>query len=104
MLESAYEACLAHELRKSGFSVEVQVGLPVVYDGIKLDVGYRIDRLVHDLVVVELKSVEEISRVHVAQVLSYMKLSKKQLGLIINFNVLHLKDGIKRLVEGKGWK
>ena len=104
LLESAYEACLAHELRKSGFSVEVQVGLPVVYDGIKLDVGYRIDRLVNDLVVVELKSVEEISRVHVAQVLSYMKLSKKQLGLIINFNVLHLKDGIKRLVEGKGWK
>src|ERR1700742_3236699 len=104
LLESAYEACLAHELRKSGFSVEVQVGLPVVYDRIKLDIGYRIDRLVNDLVVVELKSVEEISRVHVAQVLSYMKLSKKQLGLIINFNVLHLKDGIKRLVEGKGWK
>ncbi|HZU34187.1 MAG TPA: GxxExxY protein [Candidatus Angelobacter sp.] len=104
LLESAYEACLAHELRKSGLNVEVQVGLPVVYDGIKLDIGYRIDLLVNDLVIVELKSIEEISRVHVAQVLSYMKLSKKQLGLIINFNVLHLKDGIKRLVEGKGWK
>jgi GxxExxY protein len=104
LLESAYEACLAHELRKAGLTVEIQVGLPVVYDGIKLDIGYRIDMLVNDLVVVELKSVEEISRIHVAQVLSYMKLSKKQLGLIINFNVLHLKDGIKRLVEGTGWK
>ncbi len=104
LLESAYEACLAHELRKAGLKVESQVGLPVVYDGIKLDLGYRIDMLVNDLVVVELKSVEEISRVHVAQVLSYMKLSKKQLGLIINFNVLRLKDGIKRLVEGTGWK
>jgi GxxExxY protein len=104
LLESAYEACLAHELRKTGLNVEIQLGLPVVYDGIRLDVGYRMDMLVHDLVVVELKSVEEISRVHIAQVLSYMKLSKKQLGLIINFNVLHLKDGIKRLVEGTGWK
>jgi GxxExxY protein len=104
LLESAYEACLAHELRKAGFKVETQVGLPVIYDGIKLDLGYRIDMLVHDLVLVELKSVEEISRVHIAQVLSYLKLSKKKLGLIINFNVLHLKDGIKRLVEGTGWK
>ena len=104
LLESTYEACLAHELRKAGLTVVTQVGLPVVYDGIKLDLGYRIDMLVNDLVVVELKSVEEISRVHVAQVLSYMKLSKKQLGLIINFNVLRLKDGIKRLVEGTGWK
>ncbi len=104
LLESTYEACLAHELRKAGLKIEMQVGLPVIYDGIKLELGYRIDMLVNDLVVVELKSVEEISRVHVAQVLSYMKLSKKQLGLIINFNVLRLKDGIKRLVEGTGWK
>jgi GxxExxY protein len=104
LLESAYEACLTHELRKAGLKVECQVGLPVVYDGIRLDLGYRIDMLVNDLVVVELKSVEEISRIHIAQVLSYMKLSKKQLGLIINFNVLRLKDGIKRLVEGTGWK
>jgi GxxExxY protein len=104
LLESAYEACLTHELRKVGCKVETQVGLPVVYDGIKLDLGYRIDMFVNDLVVVELKSVEEISRIHIAQVLSYMKLSKKQLGLIINFNVLRLKDGIKRLVKGTGWK
>ena len=95
---------LSHELRKAGLKLEIQIGLPVIYDGIRLDVGYRMDMLVHDLVVVELKSVEEISRIHIAQVLSYMKLSKKQLGLIINFNVLHLKDGIKRLVEGTGWK
>ena len=104
LLESAYEACLTHELGKAGLKVATQVGLPVVYDGIKLDVGYRIDMLVNNLVVVELKSVEEISRVHIAQVLSYMKLSKKSLGLIINFNVFRLKDGIKRLVEGTGWK
>jgi len=104
LLESAYEACLAHELRKASFKVETQIGLPVIYDGIRLELGYRMDMLVNDLVVVELKSVEEISKIHIAQVLSYLKLSKKQFGLIINFNVLHLKDGIKRLVEGTGWK
>ena len=76
----------------------------MVYNGVKLDIGYRIDMMVNDLVIVELKSVEEISRVHIAQVISYLKLSKKKLGLIINFNVLRLKDGIKRLVEGTGWK
>jgi GxxExxY protein len=104
LLESAYRGCLAHELRKAEFTVETEVLLPVVYDGVKLDFGYRIDMLVNDLVIVELKAVEEISRVHVAQTLSYMKLGKKQLGLIINFHVSHLKDGIKRLVEGTGWK
>jgi GxxExxY protein len=104
LLESTYEACLAHELRTAGLKVETQLALPVVYDSVKLDIGYRIDMMVNDLVIVELKSVEEISRVHVAQVISYLKLSKKKLGLIINFNVLHLKDGIKRLVEGTGWK
>jgi GxxExxY protein len=75
-----------------------------VYDGIKLEVGYRIDLLVEDLVIVELKSVEAISPVHQAQLLSYLKLSGKSLGLIINFNVLHLKDGIKRMVNGTNWK
>ena len=104
LLESTYEASLAHELRNAGFNVETELALPVVYDSVKLDIGYRIDMMVNDLVIVELKSVEEISRVHVAQVISYLKLSKKKLGLIINFNVLHLKDGIKRLVEGTGWK
>jgi GxxExxY protein len=104
LLESAYEACLAHELRQAGFKVETQLALPIVYDSVTLELGYRIDMLVNDLVIVELKSVEEISRVHIAQVISYLKLSKKKLGLIINFNVLHLKDGIKRLVEGTGWE
>src|SRR5215467_7209875 len=104
LLEKVYRVCLAYELRKAGFKVETEVELPVTYDQMKMDAGYRIDVLVDDLVIVELKSVEEISRVHMAQTLCYMKLSKKQLGLIINFNVLHLKDGIKRLVEGTGWK
>ena len=104
LLESTYEACLTHDLRRAGFNVETQLALPVVYDSVKLDIGYRIDIMVNDLVIVELKSIEEISRVHIAQVISYLKLSKKKLGLIINFNVLHLKDGIKRVVEGTGWK
>ena len=104
LLEKAYRVCLTHELRKAGFNVGVEVELPVVYDGVDLEVGFRIDMLVNDLVIVELKAVEEISRVHMAQTLSYMKLSNKSLGLIINFNVSHLKDGIKRVVEGTGWK
>ncbi|MGH9603342.1 MAG: GxxExxY protein, partial [Terriglobales bacterium] len=81
-----------------------QVELPVVYDGVRLDVGYRIDLMVEELVVVELKSVEEITRVHQAQIISYLKLSKKSLGLLINFNVARLKDGIKRFVHGTDWK
>ena len=104
LLESTYAACLAHELRNAGFNAKTELALPVVYDSVKLDIGYRIDMMVNDLVIVELKSVEEISRVHIAQVISYLKLSKKKLGSIVNFNVLHLKDGIKRLVEGTGWK
>ena len=81
-----------------------QVGLPVVYRGTKLELGYRIDLLVEDLVVVEIKSVDAISPVHQAQVISYLKLSGKSIGLLINFNVLQLKDGIKRFVNGTGWK
>jgi GxxExxY protein len=104
LLESTYEICLQHELTKAGFRTQSQVGLPVVYDGIRLEVGYRIDLLVEDLVIVELKSVEAISSVHQAQLLSYLKLSGKSLGLIINFNVVHLKDGIQRMVVGTNWK
>ncbi|MFY9904437.1 MAG: GxxExxY protein [Terriglobales bacterium] len=104
LLESAYAACLQHELRKAGLSSNAQVGLPVVYDGVKLDLGYRIDLLVEDLVIVELKSVDAISPVHQAQIISYLKLSGRSLGLLINFNVAHLKDGIKRFVNGTGWK
>ena len=104
LLESTYEACLAYELRQGGARVEAQVGLPVVYRGIKLDVGYRIDLLIEDLVIVELKSLDAIAPIHEAQLLSYLKLSDKSLGLIINFNVVHLKDGIKRMVLGRNWK
>ena len=104
LLESAYEACLLHELTKSGLKVSSQVGLPLVYDGLKLDIGYRLDLLVEDLVIVEIKSVEAITNIHTAQILSYLKLSGKSLGLIINFNVLHLKEGIKRVVEGDSWR
>ena len=99
LLESAYEAWLLHELRKRGRKVLSQVALPVVYDGVKIDVGYRIDLLVEDVVIVELKAVEKLLPIHDAQLLSYLKLGGYRLGLLINFNVLHLKDGIKRKVN-----
>jgi GxxExxY protein len=99
LLESAYEACLAHELTKRGLKVDQQKELPVVYDGLKLEVGYRIDLLVEDFVIVELKSINEIAPIHEAQLLSYLKLSDQQVGLLINFNVVRLKDGIKRIVD-----
>jgi GxxExxY protein len=99
LLESAYEACLTHELRKRGRKVLVQVGLPVLYDDIELDVGYRIDLLVDDCVIVELKAVEKILPLHEAQLLSYLKLSGKKVGLLINFNVIRLTQGIKRMVN-----
>ena len=104
LLESTYTACLQHELKKAGLRSDAQVGLPVVYDGVRLDLGYRIDLLVEDLVIVELKSVDAIAPVHQAQVISYLKLSGRSLGLLINFNVAHLKDGIKRFVNGTRWK
>ena len=100
LLESTYEACLAHELRKRGLHVDVQVALPVVYDGIRIDAGYRIDLLIEDMVVVELKSVQEVLPIHEAQLLSYLKLSGRRVGLLINFNVLQLKHGIFRKVVG----
>jgi GxxExxY protein len=104
LLESTYTACLQHELRKAGLKSDAQVALPVIYDGVKLELGYRIDLLVEDLVIVELKSVDAIAPVHQAQIISYLKLSGRSLGLLINFNVAHLKDGIKRFVNGTGWK
>ncbi|MBZ5680590.1 MAG: GxxExxY protein [Acidobacteriia bacterium] len=104
LLESAYEACLLHELRKQGLSVANQVGLPVVYDGEKIDLGYRIDLIVEDLVIVEIKCVEAIHPVHQAQLLSYIRLSGRNVGLLINFHVAHLRDGIKRMVDGTGWE
>jgi GxxExxY protein len=104
LLESTYTACLLHELRTEGYSGLAQVGLPVIYRGVKLDLGYRMDLLVEDLVIVEIKSVDAVAPVHHAQIISYLKLSGKSIGLLINFNVIHLKDGIKRFVNGSGWR
>jgi GxxExxY protein len=99
MLESAYEACLLYELHKAGLQGLKQVTLPIIYDGVKIDAGYRIDLLVENEVIVELKAVDKIHPVHKAQLLSYLKLSDKKLGLLINFNVKLLKDGIERFVN-----
>ncbi|MCI0343698.1 MAG: GxxExxY protein [Planctomycetales bacterium] len=98
LLESVYEVCLCHELSKQGLTVERQVTLPVVYDGLRLDAGLRLDLLVESMVVVELKAVETLLPVHLAQLLTYLKLSRHRLGLLINFNVPAIKDGIKRVV------
>jgi GxxExxY protein len=98
LLESAYEACLPFELHKRGLKAAQQVELPVVYEDVKIDVGYRIDLLVEDAVIVELKSVEKVLPIHHAQLISYLKLSGRKVGLLINFNVEHLKDGIKRMI------
>jgi GxxExxY protein len=100
LLESAYEACLLYELRKRGLSVEAQVPLPVVYESVRLEIGYRIDLLVEDVVVVELKACESIVPVHRIQLLSYLKLSKKPLGLLLNFHVPLMRDGIVRMKNG----
>lgn len=98
LLESVYEVCLCHELKKQGVPFEKQVSLPVVYDGTRLDAGLRLDLLVANLVVVELKAVEKLIPLYDAQLLTYLKLSGKRLGLLINFNAAVLKDGFKRLV------
>ena len=99
LLESAYEACLVYELIQHGLSVERRKSVPVTYRGVKIDCGYRIDLLVEDKVVVELKAVERLEPIHEAQLLSYLKLSGYQIGLLINFNVRMLKQGIRRLVN-----
>jgi GxxExxY protein len=104
LLESAYQACLAHELRKQGLTVATQVGLPVVYEGEKIELGYRMDLVVENAVVVEVKCVEAIHPVHEGQLLSYMRLSGIPVGLLINFYVAHLRDGIKRMVDGWDWQ
>jgi GxxExxY protein len=98
LLESTYEVCLEHELLKSRYTVARQVALPVVYDDIKLDAGYRIDLLINNSVIIEIKSVETLAPIHSAQLLTYLKLSGKNLGLLINFNETNLQDGIKRLI------
>ncbi|MGE0405580.1 MAG: GxxExxY protein [Candidatus Korobacteraceae bacterium] len=100
LLESTYETCLAQELTTRGCRVERQLPVPIIYEGFKLEAGYRLDLLVDDRVIVEVKSVDALAPVHKAQVLSYLRPSGKSLGLLINFNVVHLRDGIKRFVMG----
>ena len=99
LLESAYEECLFYELKLLGINVQKQKPLPLIYKDVRLDAGYRLDLLVENKVVVEIKSVECLHDVHMAQVLTYLKLSKCKIGLLINFNVKSLKDGIKRLIK-----
>jgi len=99
LLESAYEACLVYELQQLGLSVEQQRPLPVVYKKVRLDCGYRLDLVVSNEIVVEIKSVERLNAVHDAQVISYLKLSGLRVGLLINFNVRVLKHGLKRIVN-----
>lgn len=97
LLESAYEHCLAHEFGLRGISVQRQVPLPIAYEGMRLDAGYRLDLLVADAIMVEVKAVEALSRLHEAQVLTYLKLSGRRLGSLMNFNVALFKNGIRRL-------
>ena len=98
LLESTYEACLVHELAERKLHTERQKALPVSYKGVRIDCGYRIDLLVGGLVVVELKAVDALHRIHEAQLISYLNLSGCKLGLLINFNVVQLRDGIRRKV------
>jgi len=99
LLESSYQECLYFELSQSGLMVEKQKALPLVYQEVKLDCGYRIDLLVEKKVIIEIKSVDALNDIHLAQVLTYLKLSKCKLGLLMNFNVVLLKDGIKRIAN-----
>lgn len=98
ILESAYEECLCYEIRQNGLIVEKQKPLPLIYNEVRLEVDYRIDLLVENQVIVEIKSVELLNEVHLAQVLTYLRLSDYNLALLVNFNVLHLKNGIRRII------
>ena len=100
LLEAAYEACLTHELIKAGLRVQRQISLPVIYDGERIDAGFRIDLLVENMVVLELKTVEAIHPLHIAQLLTYLRLGNFKLGYVFNFNVDSMRDGIKRVVNG----
>ena len=101
LLESAYEECLYYEIQKSGISIEKQKALPLVYEGVKLDAGYRVDLWIENRLIVEIKSVTALNDLHLAQVLTYLKLSGCKLGLLMNFNTVLLKDGIKRVINGR---
>ena len=99
-MESAYEECLFYELKKRGLDVQKQKPLPLVYEEVRLDVGYRIDIIIENKIILEIKSVEALNDVHFAQLLTYLKLTNCKLGLLINFNVRSLKSGIKRIING----
>ena len=100
LLESVYEIMLAHELRKAGLRVERQITVPIHYDELTFDEGFRADLLIEDKVIVELKSVEQLARVHSKQLLTQLRLSNRKLGLLVNFGEIHLKNGIERIVNG----
>ncbi|BDQ01747.1 MAG: hypothetical protein KatS3mg036_1127 [Ignavibacterium sp.] len=100
LLESAYEECMFYELKKLAIKVEKQKALPLIYEEVKLDVGYRIDLLVENKVIIEIKSVEALNDLHLAQLLTYLKLSNCKLGLLINFNTVLFKNGVRRVVNG----
>jgi GxxExxY protein len=99
LLEEPYKQCLAYELKNCGLKVNVELNLPVIYNAIKVEVGYRLDLLVEDAIIVELKAVQQIAPIHRAQLLTYLKLSRLRIGLLLNFNTVHLKDGIVRLIN-----
>lgn len=99
LLESVYKECLYYEMIEAGLKVEKEKALPVIYENVKLDCGFRIDLFVENLVVVELKSVDALNDIHMAQILTYLKLTNREVGLLINFNVVRLKEGLKRVVN-----
>jgi GxxExxY protein len=100
LLESAYKECLYYQLTKNGLFVEKEKVLPLVYEEVKLDCGYRLDLLIENKIVVEIKSIDAINEIHLAQVLTYLKIGNYKLGLLMNFNVVLLKNGIKRIING----
>ncbi|RZJ75208.1 MAG: GxxExxY protein [Flavobacterium sp.] len=99
LLESAYELALSYELEKSGLTVECQLGLPFIYEGVKLDLGYRVDMMISNRVIIEVKSVENLKDIHFKQLLTYLKLSDKKLGILVNFNTSDISTSIKRVVN-----
>ena len=101
VLESVYRTCMAHELKKLGIGVSREIVLPVLYDGLKLDSGFRMDLLVEDTIVVELKCVDTLLPIHKAQLLTYLRLSNKPIGLLLNFKVVHMREGIQRILNNK---
>ena len=98
LLESSYKTCLAYELRQRGLNIEVEKSIPIIYKGIDINCGYRADIIVENKIIIELKSIDKLNDIHLSQIITYMKLSKIKLGLLVNFNERYLKNGIKRVV------